>query len=362
MQRIMPEQFKALLVNQTPLLDVRASVEFEKGAFPGSQNFPLLNDDERRQVGVTYKQRGKNAAIELGHQLVCGDTKEHRIRAWLEFLQSHPEAVLYCFRGGLRSNIAAQWIRESGVEVPVVEGGYKALRRFLLTQIENQSGGRFRLLSGMTGTGKTGIIHQLKRAIDLEGLANHRGSSFGRNISPQPSQVNFENRLAIELIKSEALSEIILEDESRLIGRCYIPEPIQAVMKNAPIVLVEEPFEARVDRVFNEYIVKLSSQYRQSYNNWIEPFRDHLLQGAIKMRKRLGNEAFIEISQRIKEAVKVQQNTGDPTSHRDWIEQILMRYYDPMYRYQLGKKEARIQFRGSHKEVADYFGVESCSD
>lgn len=354
MLRIMPEHYKALLVNQTPLLDVRAPIEFEKGAFPGSQNIPLLNDEERRQVGVTYKQQGKHAAIELGHELVCGETKEQRITAWLEFLRHHPEAVLYCFRGGLRSNIASQWIRESGIEVSVVEGGYKALRRYLLTQFENQNPSRFRLLSGMTGTGKTDIIHQLKCAIDLEELANHRGSSFGRNISPQPSQINFENRLAIELLKSEDFSEIILEDESRLIGRCYIPDPMQAVMKNAAIVLVEEPFETRVDRIFNEYIVKLSSQYRQHYDDWIGPFRDHLLMGVKKMRKRLGSEAFSEISQRIQEAVLAQQNSDDLTLHRDWIKQILTRYYDPMYRYQLAKKEARIQFRGNNREVAEF--------
>ena len=100
------QDYKSLFLNDTPLLDVRAPVEFSQGAFPGTVNVPLMNDDERHRVGLQYKQAGQDSAIELGHQLVCGETKNVRVAHWVEFARAHPHGYLYCFRGGLRSQIS----------------------------------------------------------------------------------------------------------------------------------------------------------------------------------------------------------------------------------------------------------------
>ncbi|MBU1815801.1 MAG: tRNA 2-selenouridine(34) synthase MnmH, partial [Gammaproteobacteria bacterium] len=130
-----------IFLNDVPMMDVRAPVEFVQGAFPGTVNLPLMNDAERQQVGTCYKQQGQQAAIALGHQLVAGQTKQHRIEAWAAFAQAHAQhGVLYCFRGGLRSQIVQQWLHtEAGIAYPRVIGGYKAMRTFLLQTTEAAS-------------------------------------------------------------------------------------------------------------------------------------------------------------------------------------------------------------------------------
>jgi len=126
------EDFRQLFLQNVPLMDVRAPVEFAKGAFPQAVNLPLMNDSERQKVGTRYKQQGQAAAIALGHQLVRGKLKAARIDAWLAQVQAAPEGYLYCFRGGLRSQLVQQWLSEAGVQYPRVIGGYKAMRRFLI--------------------------------------------------------------------------------------------------------------------------------------------------------------------------------------------------------------------------------------
>ena len=112
------ENYLDLFLNDIPMMDVRAPVEYEKGAFPHTINQPLMNDEERHLVGIRYKQKGQDSAIELGNELVCGEIKTKRIEQWLAFAQKHPEGYLYCFRGGLRSRTTQQWIREAGIEYP----------------------------------------------------------------------------------------------------------------------------------------------------------------------------------------------------------------------------------------------------
>jgi tRNA 2-selenouridine synthase len=196
------DDFRSIVLNETPLIDVRAPVEFAKGAFPHAVNLPLMDDEERRLVGITYKERGNAEAVKLGHTLVSGEVKAARIKAWNDFIDTHPDAKLYCFRGGQRSQISQEWIAQSGREIVRLKGGYKAFRNYLMEETE-RSITRFNplVLGGRTGSGKTILLHQLENAIDLEGLANHRGSSFGRTLVPQPSQIDFENALAYALIQ-----------------------------------------------------------------------------------------------------------------------------------------------------------------
>ena len=205
------DDFEALLCADTPMLDVRAPLEFSQGAFPFSVNEPLLNDAERQQVGTCYKHVGQESAVKLGTRLVSGNIKAERVARWKAFHSAHPDGVLYCFRGGLRSKITQQWIfDESGVQMPRVKGGYKALRRYLIDQTERLAKQLSPLiLSGRTGSGKTHLLKKLECAIDLESLANHRGSSFGRQVSPQPTQISFENRVAIELLNEQLGLDLI---------------------------------------------------------------------------------------------------------------------------------------------------------
>ena len=132
------DDFEALLCADTPMLDVRAPAEFSQGAFPYSVSEPLLNDAERNQVGTCYKHEGHDAAIKLGTRLISGSIKTERVARWKEFQSEYPDGVVYCFRGGLRSKIIQQWIfDETGVQIPRVKGGYKALRRYLIDQTEH---------------------------------------------------------------------------------------------------------------------------------------------------------------------------------------------------------------------------------
>ena len=130
-------QFDDLLLHQRPMFDVRAPIEFDKGAFPNVVNLPLMNDDERQQVGTCYKLKGQEAAMALGQQLVNGETKAKRVEKWQAFATDHPDAVLFCFRGGLRSQISQQWLAEAGIAIPFVEGGYKALRTHLIERLDD---------------------------------------------------------------------------------------------------------------------------------------------------------------------------------------------------------------------------------
>ncbi|HIE54665.1 MAG TPA: tRNA 2-selenouridine(34) synthase MnmH, partial [Chromatiaceae bacterium] len=186
--------FRELFLQDRPLLDVRAPVEFADGAFPSARNLPLLTDRERHLIGIRYKESGQASATDLGRELIDGEPREQRVAHWKRFIEQHPQGALYCFRGGMRSRITQEWIyAATGVAYPRVKGGYKALRRYLLEELD-RSITRLQplVVGGRTGAGKTILLKQLDHAIDLEGLAWHRGSAFGRHATPQPTQIDFE--------------------------------------------------------------------------------------------------------------------------------------------------------------------------
>ncbi|KMM83365.1 tRNA 2-selenouridine(34) synthase MnmH, partial [Pseudomonas psychrophila] len=216
-------------------MDTRAPIEFLKGAFPGVLNLPLMTDHERERVGTCYKQQGQQAAVILGHQLVSGQTRAERLQAWADFARANPEGCLYCFRGGMRSQIVQQWLKQdAGIDYPRVTGGYKALRTFLIQTVDDAvEQCDLLVLGGMTGTGKTDVLVQLDNALDLEGHANHRGSSFGKRATGQPTNIDFENRLAIDVLKKRANGhqQFVLEDESRTVGSCALPLPLYQRMQ-----------------------------------------------------------------------------------------------------------------------------------
>ncbi len=339
---ILKDEFKRIFIEDRPLMDVRAPIEFNKGAFPHAVSKPLMNNDERTQVGTCYKLRGQQAAIELGHKLVSGDTKASRIKAWQQFQQTHPDGYFYCFRGGLRSQISQKWMQENGFNIPFIEGGYKAMRQCLIEEIEQASKRPMLIICGKTGTGKTDYLKTRNDAVDLEGIANHRGSSFGINVTPQPTQINFENHLAVDLLKHQANGHdtIVLEDESFLIGRSAIPKCFYQAMQSSPFMVIDASLDERMQRIQRDYVIDMCKQFIVLHGDEVgfDAFSKYLLNSVDKIKRRLGGQLHQQIQKVMIEALKEQQNRNSVALHLAWIQILLEQYYDPMYEYQLSKK------------------------
>ncbi|WP_299875994.1 tRNA 2-selenouridine(34) synthase MnmH [uncultured Cocleimonas sp.] len=352
-----------IFVNDIPLLDVRAPVEFNQGAFPNSVNIPLMDDDEREAVGIRYKEQGQDSAIILGSELVTAEKRALRTQKWNAFFAENPGGVLYCFRGGLRSQISQQWIadslKESEKPYPRVEGGYKAMRTFLLESIERISQKiPVVVLGGRTGSGKTRLLKELPNSIDLEGLANHRGSAFGPTATPQPTPINFENALAVQLLKAEAAGHkfLVVEDEARNVGSLGIPQALFDVMQTSKLVMLEVSQEDRNKVSIEEYILDTQKSFNDVYGEVLgaEKLSEHLLNSLGKIQKRLGGVRYKEAYQQMKDAIELRNKTGSVEGFIPVVKSLLLDYYDPMYDYQSSKKKDRISFKGSYDEVMYY--------
>jgi len=344
----------SLFIHDIPLLDVRAPIEFQRGAFPTACNLPLLDDEERRQVGIRYKQAGQEAAIALGEQLVSGSIRQQRIDQWCNFITQNPDAKLYCFRGGLRSKTVQQWLQAEGIAIQRVEGGYKQLRRYLIDSLDRSaSSQRFIVVAGKTGCGKTHLLEELPSSFDLEGRANHRGSAFGRRVHEQPSQIDFENHVSIDLLKicQHSPKQIFVEDESRAIGSLSVPHLLHKRMSESPLAVIEQKLEERVQVILNDYILANFDDFKTSYEHThFQMFAEFLRQSLSRIRRRLGDDSFSEIAQAMDDAINLHEQNGETVHHANWIAPLLTRYYDPMYEYQLDKKSDRIVFRGDRNE------------
>ncbi len=354
------DDLASLFINDTPMLDVRAPVEFLQGAFPRSVNIPLMTDAEREAVGIEYKEQGHDAAILLGAELVTEDNRIERKKKWAEFFAKNPGAVLYCFRGGLRSQISQQWIVDhTHIDYPRVKGGYKAMRRFLLESIERICNEiPIIVLGGRTGSGKTRLLKQLDNSIDLEGLANHRGSAFGPTATQQPTQINFENTLAIELLKKEAsgCKSLVIEDEARNVGSLGVPQALFEAMQASPLVMLEVSQEDRNKVSIEEYILDTQKSFDEVYGveSGAKELSNHLLNSLEKIQKRLGGVRYQQAREQMQEAIILWQKTGSVEEFVPIVKTLLLDYYDPMYDYQSARKLDRVSFRGAYDEVMYY--------
>ena len=324
---------------------MRAPVEFRQGKLPNSFNAPILNDAEREQVGTTYKRDGHDAAVLLGHELVSGATRTQRIEQWQKYCLENTDAQIMCWRGGQRSALAQQWLAAQGVQRERVAGGFKAVRHGSLHVLANPQK-RWWLVSGRTGSAKTPLVQSLQSGIDLEGHANHRGSAFGRRLTPQPTPVTFECALASAYLRLPG-ENLVVEDESRTIGRIGLPQVWHEQMLQAPIALVEASFEERVEHIHKEYVAEALDEHRDAGlmpTDLLGRYEEAL----VRIKRRLGGARLADLP------LRLQQAFAGKTDHRDWISYLLREYYDPMYDFQLQRKTARIQFRGCHADVAAF--------
>lgn len=334
--------YPELLAGGTPLIDLRAPAEFARGALPGAVNLPLLTDAERREVGIRHKRDGGDAAFALGERLVSGAVRAERLRGWAAFVDAHPDAVLHCWRGGARSAVVQAWLAETGRPIMRVAGGYKALRRCCLATLAAPR--RWIVLGGLAGSGKTELLREIPGHIDLEGLANHRGSAFGGRATPQPTPINFENALAAALARHDrggggaaggGVMPLAVEDESRTIGRLAIPQAVFAGMQAAPLVLIEAPREARIQHIVETYaLAPDASQAR-------------LAAALDKIARRLGGSRHRQVAAALATAFAA----GGAAAHGRWVAMLLDWYCDPMYAHQLAQKRHRIVFRGDAAAV-----------
>ena len=301
------------LDSSIPVIDVRTPAEFAQGHICGAHNIPLFSNEERVQVGTTYKQAGREHAILLGFDLT-GSKWSGFIKQALELAPDKKIAV-HCWRGGMRSGAMAWCLDLYGFEVYLLTGGYKHYRHKTLDTFAEQF--NIRILGGLTGSGKTRVLHQLQslgeQVIDLEGLAQHQGSAFGSmNLMKQPSQEQFENNLAAKLRLLDPQHPVWMEDESITIGQRSVPNALFHQMRDAPITVLKVAAEARVDFLVGEYGVL---------------DKDFLKECTQKIWKRLGPE-------QTKNAI----TAIDEDRMADFIRTVLV-YYDKTYRNGLIKRD-----------------------
>jgi tRNA 2-selenouridine synthase len=299
-----------------PLIDVRSPREFAQGHIAQAINIPLLNDEERHLVGTTYKQQGQAQAIKEGFRLV-GPRLAEMVEATLQIAANH-EALVYCWRGGMRSRNFSLFVGMAGVKSHVLQGGYKAYR-----QTAHQTFAKpltLRLLTGFTGSGKTDILQALRRAghqvINLEALASHKGSAFGGiGMLPQPTTEQFENLLFEELRMLDPSKPIWVEDESIAIGKVFVPPLFWRQMNNSPLIRIDVPRAVRVQRLVREY----GRADKAAFLLMME-----------KIVKRLGGQHF--------KSAKEKLEADDMPA----VMEILLTYYDKAYALSMNKRRERL--------------------
>ena len=319
----------AFLEAPGPILDARSPGEFEKGHIPGAVSFPLFSDEERARVGTCYKQKSREDAVELGFEIAGPKFVEFIRRA--KAIAPDKRVRVHCWRGGMRSGAIAWVLRLAGFETVTLAGGYKAFRRWVRETVATPR--EILLLGGMTGTAKTDILHALaergEQVLDLEGHANHRGSSFGAVcLPPQPSTEHFENSIAMDWWRFDARRPVWVEAESKRVGPCRVPAELFAQMEAARAVEIVRPIPER--------LALLVDIYGQAD-------RDELVAATERIRKRLGGK-------RTQEAIALIRD-GDLARAFE----ILLTYYDGTYRYgleQRGEAVPEVDVTGLSAEAA----------
>jgi len=303
------EQEWRVITENRVVLDVRTPAEYEAGHIPGAISFPLFTNEERVIIGTLYKQVNPEAAFLKGLDFV-GPKMSSFVSEAQKFSVTK-KLCLHCWRGGKRSGSMAWLLRSAGYNVTVIPGGYKGYRRMCRNAF-NSKAYPLRMLGGRTGCGKTVILHEIakqEQIVDLEGLANHKGSAFGAlGELPQPTVEQFENNLYHVLSQQDLSRPIWLENESRSIGRVFIPDGFWKQIKAAPLINIERTFDERVQILVDVYAGHKPADLLRSFEN---------------IRKRLGG-------QHVKAAAVALEKNDFTTAAA-----IALRYYDKAYQYML---------------------------
>ena len=234
------------------LIDARSPKEFFESHIPHAQNFYALSDAEHHEVGTIYKQTSRNDAKALGASYICANVSSYIPRIYAHY-KIGSRIGIYCAKGGLRSSSIALILSSIGYQVFKLESGYKSYRNYILAYLESFPHEKFIVLGGNTGCGKTELLSALSPSIDLEGLANHMGSSFGAIKGAQPSQKAFENMLCDILHTINPDEAIFIEGESKRMGTITIPTRLHVKMQEGKRVEITAPLEQRVVRILKDY-------------------------------------------------------------------------------------------------------------
>lgn len=301
------------LRKEIPLIDARSEEEFAQSHILGAVNLPILTNSERVVVGTLYKEKGPESATLKGFELV--GPRFHQIQKDAIRQFSDRKVIVYCWRGGMRSQILSWLLEMVGFEVLRLRGGYKTYRAFTFEEVRKSR--KLIILGGKTGTGKTVLLHKLKengeQILDLEGIANHKGSSFGGiGLPPQPTVEQFENQLAENLNALDPNIPTWVENESRKIGRLIIPDRLFEQMENCMLIDIQKSMDERIAHIAEDYGALPAEE---------------LIAAVKRIQKRLGGL-------RTQQAIEAIQEKN----HESWISNLLI-YYDKTYEFDLTRHE-----------------------
>ena len=298
------------------IIDVRSPGEYNKGHIPGSFNIPLFDDNERSDVGKKYKKINKEAAVLAGLEFV-GPKLVTFVKKAQKYARNN-KILVHCWRGGMRSENMAWLFQIAGLKPYILSGGYKAYRQFLRNKLSEK--GKIIILAGKTGSGKTELLYELQKlseqVINLEELANHKGSAFGAiGQENQPTNEQFTNNISNIWSDIDKKRKVWIEDESKNIGAISIPHELYKQMSTSPVITIEMLKKTRINRLMKEYSF----------------FKPQLLEESIlKIQKRLGGLNTSECVKAVRE--KKFARAID----------ISLTYYDKAYLYGLKKKQNRV--------------------
>ena len=307
--------------NFSEIIDVRSPAEYRGDRIPGAINLPVLNNEERAKVGTIYKQVSPFAARKIGAALVAQNISAHLMNHFANKEKEY-SALVYCWRGGQRSQSLGIVLEKIGWRVVVLEGGYKTYRAYIRAEMEKLPlQFQYRVLSGLTGTGKTYILRELakrgQQVLDLEAIANHRGSLLGQEWQTQPmaqpSQKRFESLLVQELQKFDPNKTVWVEAESNKIGQLYLPNSLWQKLKTANCLELELPKAVRINWLIKQYPHLID--YPEVLKSKLQI-----------LKSRYGNYKIEE--------------WFDSIERGQWtalVEDLLTHHYDPAYHRSLGK-------------------------
>ena len=311
-----------------PIIDVRTPAEFSDGHITGAINIPIFSNEERAAVGTKYKRESKDTAIAQALEYIAEKTD-----SYLNELQKQThlqDICIYCWRGGFRSEGMGHLFQTTGKKVYRLEGGYKAYRNYVLDSFKIKY--KLIVIGGMTGSGKTEILEEIgntrEQMLDLEGIANHKGSAFGAlGQADQPTTQQFENDLATQLNGFDIKQNIWLEDESRMIGKVKIPDDFFLQMRNTIVIKIEVSKENRINRLIKDYA------------NFS---KEELINSITNISRRLGGL-------NTKKAIEAIEAEYYYTAT-----DIILDYYDKTYTYGLSKREGQtvttIKLSGNNQQ------------